>query len=89
MSLHIKDVVKIINSDWDIGEVGMSADGSGGHYKTYYIKSGGGRCPTFAECLAIADYMGMKYHKGYFYRRILWKIISILFSSLSKIREFD
>jgi hypothetical protein len=44
-------------------------DIKGNHYRTFYIKTGLARTPTIAECLAIADYCDMKYHKGYFYKK--------------------
>lgn len=71
MTLHFRYAVKAINSEWDIDELGMSADGMGGHYRTFYIKSGDARTPTREECEALADYMGFKYSKGYFYKEVL------------------
>ena len=64
-------VVKTINSDWDWDLSGCSMDKSGNKYERYYIKSGYGRRPTIPECLAIADYLGMVFKKGYFYKKII------------------
>jgi len=63
--------LKTINSEWDFDIANDTQDIKGNKYKTFYIKSGDARCPTLAECLAIADYLGMRYHKGYFYKEVL------------------
>lgn len=63
--------IKVINSEWDWDYCGCSMDMSGNKYERLYIKSGNARCPTLAECMAIADYLGMRYHKGIFYRRMV------------------
>lgn len=71
MSLSFGDCLKVFCSEWEYDEIAMSMDTSGNHYRTYYIKSGNGRFPALPECLAIADYMGYKYNKGYFYEKII------------------
>ena len=63
--------VKAICSEWDFDELAPSMDIKGNHYRTFYIKTGLARVPTLAECLAIADYSGMRYHKGFFYKKII------------------
>lgn len=69
MGLHFRQAIKAVNSGWDYDELGMSMNSKGQHFRTYYIKAGNSRFPTVAECLAIADYSGMRYHKGYFYKK--------------------
>jgi len=70
MSLSFGQVIKSINSEWDYREIGMSMDDNGNHFRTFYIISGDARNPTIAECMAIADYLGFRYSKGYFYKQV-------------------
>ena len=70
MRLTFERCVKAICSEWDWDRVANTMDSKNKIYETYYIKSGFGRKPTTAECLAIAEYLGWIYHKGFFYRRI-------------------
>lgn len=66
--ISLLNAVKAINSEWDVVELAMSSDGKF-RYRTFYIVSNG-RYPKLAECQAIADFVGYKYNKGYFYWRI-------------------
>lgn len=71
MSLGFGKCIKVFNSEWDYEFSGMYLDGNGNHYERFYIKAGDERLPTVSECLAIADYMGMVFKKGYFYKKII------------------
>lgn len=70
MSLAFGQTIKAINSEWDYRESGMSMDMDGNHFRTFYIVAGEARNPTLAECLAIADYLDMRYSKGVFYKQV-------------------
>ena len=71
MGLSFERCVKAICSEWDCCELAMSMDNDGRHYRTFYIIAGDGRNPTLAECQAIADYLGYRYSKGYFYKEVV------------------
>lgn len=64
--LSFKQAVKALNSTWDIGEPVECMDYKGNRYEKNYIIGN----PTLADCLVIANYMGLRYHKGYFYNKI-------------------
>lgn len=70
MSLEFRQTIKAINNEWDYRELGISMDTDGNHFRTFYIVAGGAKKPTLAECLAIADYLGMRYSKGVFYKQV-------------------
>lgn len=61
--LSFKQCVKTLNSEWDIGEPTLCMDNKGNKYERTYIIGN----PTLEDCEAIASYMGIRYHKGYFY----------------------
>lgn len=61
--------IKAINSEWDFGVANDTMDMKGNKYKTFYIINNGDIVPDYATCLAIAEYSGMRYHKGYFYKK--------------------
>ena len=65
--LTLEQVVKAINSEWDVGIVADSADIMGNKYKTYYIIGQA----TDADYKAVADYMGFKYGGGYLYEKYI------------------
>lgn len=69
--LHFRQTVKAVNSQWDCCELAMSMDCTGRHFRTFYIVAGEARNPTLAECKAIADYLGYRYNKGYFYKEVV------------------
>lgn len=62
--------IKAICSEWDWDRVSDSMDRDGNRYHTYYIKAGDRR-PEKGELLAIAQFLGWKYSKGYFYEKII------------------
>ena len=68
--MTFRSAVKAVNSKWEVDEIAMSMDLKGNHYRTFYIKAGYARNPTLPECLAIANYCGMRYSKGYFLKKV-------------------
>lgn len=64
--LNFRDAVKALNSEWEVGEVEYAMDKDGNKYERVYIIGN----PTRIDCLAIAQYFGVKYSNGYFYFKI-------------------
>lgn len=71
MGLSFDMAIKSINSGWDYKEMAMAMNNKGQRFRVFYILTGIERNPTLAECLAIANYVGFNYKKGYFYQEVL------------------
>ena len=69
MALSFKQAVKVICSEWDC-DMTLCADYKGNHYERYCITNTANFKPTYADCYSLANYLGMRYHKGYFYNKL-------------------
>lgn len=54
--MDLRKALKVINSGWDLGISGMSSDGKGNFYNTYYIKG----ATTIWDYKVAAYYTGLK-----------------------------